>query len=80
MNPYLLLAMRYRKQLIGAAIVAAVIGVAWYIHDDGRRQAIDGIKTQTVKVERQVQSEKDRIRNNRPDRTAVVDSLRNGAF
>lgn len=67
---------------IVAAIVAAALlaGFVWYIYDEGGDAREDKIAVEVIKTEREVQHEKDRIRNNRPDRRAVIDSLRNGTF
>jgi len=75
-------AWRLKNPKIVAAIVAfiAVVFVVWYIYDEGGDAREDKIVVEAAKTEREVQHEKDRIRNNRPDRRAVIDSLRRGTF
>lgn len=65
-----------------AAIVAAValVAVVWYIYDEGGDARENKIVAEAINIERKVQDEKAVIRNNRPDRAGVIDSLRRGTF
>ena len=77
---YIAFILKYRTYLIGAAIVIAILGVAWYIHDDGKREAIAAVETEVAKVTEKVHEVKARVRNNPPDRAALVDSLLKDSF
>ena len=68
------------KYLLPVLVIILVIGIVKYIHDRGGDDRENEIAVDTAKKEREVQSEKDRIRNNRGDRAAVIVSLREGSF
>jgi hypothetical protein len=63
--------------VVGAVVMAVV---AYKVYDAIGDARENQIVVKAVETEREVQVEKDRIRNNRPDRAAVIVSLRNGTF
>jgi hypothetical protein len=69
----------WRLLAVAGLFIAISIGL-WYIREGGKKAALQQVEINTIKVERKVQDEKARIRNSPPDRTALVNSLRNGTF
>lgn len=56
---------------VGAVAVVKVVDIIGDVREDK-------ITVVAAKIERKVQDEKERIRSHRPDRDAVIDSLRRG--
>lgn len=81
MIPPVAIALLKNPKVIAAVVtVVALVAVVWYIYDEGGDAREDKIVVEGAKIERKVQHEKAVIRNNRPDRAGVIDSLRRGDF
>lgn len=78
--PSVILAIKNPKIILAIVAVVALLGVVWYIYDEGGDAREDKIVVESINIERKVQDEKAVIRNNRPDRAGVIDSLRRGSF
>lgn len=66
--------------ILGGLAVVAVLGAAAFLYHAGGESREDKITIQSAETVETVMERKNEIRNNRPDRAAVIDSLRRGTF
>ena len=68
------------KIIVVGVVIAATAYAAYRIYDAGGDAREDAIVVESEKTVNEVEDAKDEIRSHRPDRRAVIDSLRKGTF
>jgi len=61
---------------LAIAGVVAVLGLVWYIYNEGKQSCI----SDTVNLEVELMEKRNEIANQRPDASVVIDRLRDGTF